>query len=167
MAVAAFALGTWWARQPFAPSTATVALAAAVIAVWQVVRPPQRPYAAIVGGLLAGIWTAVLAAQGLPLLAAIPVAALLPAASAWLRVRRAAFAPPALVEEALLLLAVVGIAAAALPGVAEGWHAAVNLSIRGGQSTNATPETAMPIWTLALASAALLSGGLFSIWSRR
>jgi len=95
MAVAAFALGTWWARQPFAPSTATVALAAAVIAVWQVVRPPQRPYATIVGGLLAGIWTAVLAAQGLPLLAAIPVAALLPAASAWLRVRRAAFAPPA------------------------------------------------------------------------
>ena len=167
MAVAAFAVGAWWARQPFAPSAATVAIAAVLMAVWQIVRPPQRPCAGIVGGLLAGIWTAVLAAQGLPSVAAIPVAALLPAASAWLRVRRPAFAPPPLVEEALILLAVVGIAAAALPGIADGWHAAVNLSIKGGQSAAGTPETAMPVWTLAVASAALLSGGLFSIWSRR
>ena len=167
MAVTAFAFGAWWARQPFAPSAATVAIAAAVIAVWQIVRPPRHPYAAIMGGLLAGVWTAVLDAQGLPLVAAIPIAALLPTASAWLRARRAVFAPPALVEEALLLLAVVGILAAALPGIADGWHAAVNLSVRSGQSANGTTDAAMPMWTLAVASAALLSGGFFSIWSRR
>jgi hypothetical protein len=167
LGVLAFAVGAWWARQPFAPSAATVATGAALVAVWQIVRAPRRPYALIVAGLLAGIWTAVLEVQGLPLLAAVPVAALLPATSAWLRTERAAFAPPALVEEALLLLAIVGLAAAALPGIAEGWHAAVNLSVRGGQPATGTPETTMPVWTLAVASAALISGGLFSIWSRR
>lgn len=167
LGVLAFAVGAWWARQPFAPSAATVATGTALIAIWQIVRSPRRPYAAVMAGLLAGIWTAVLESQGLPLLAAIPVAALLPIASAWLRARRPAFAPPALVEEALSLLALVSIAAAALPGMADGWQAAVNLSARGGPSANAASAPGLPVWTLAVASAALVSGGLFSIWSRR
>jgi hypothetical protein len=167
LGVLAFAAGAWWARQPFAPSAAMVATSAALVAVWQIVRLPRRPYAAIMAGLLAGIWTTVLESQGLPLLVAIPVAALVPITSAWLRVRRPDFAPPALVEEALVLLAVVGIAAAALPGIADGWHAAVNLSVPGGSSANAAAAPEMPAWTLAVASAALALGGLFSIWSRR
>jgi hypothetical protein len=167
LSVAAFAAGVWWAQQPFAPSPAAVALAAALVAIWQVTRAPQRPYAASMAGLLGGIWTAVLAGQGVSLLAAIAVAALLPALSAFLRGRSAAFAPPALVEEALIVLGVVGIAAAAFPGIADGWRAAVNLSVQGGQSSTAVPETALPVWTLAVASAALISGGLFSLWSRR
>ena len=165
--VSAFVAGAWWAQQPFAPSAPAVALTAAVTAIWQVVRAPQRPYAAGVAGLLGGIWTAVLAGQGLPPVAAVAAAGLLLAVSAFLRVRSAAFAPPALVEEALIFLGVVGIAAAALPGVAAGWRAAVNLSVQGGQSTTAGSETALPVWTLAVASAALISGGLFSLWSRR
>src|SRR5690242_3567439 len=101
MSVAAFVTGAWWAQQPFAPSAAAVALAAALIAIWQVVRGPKRPYAAIMAGLLGGIWTAVLAGEGLPLLAAIAAATLLLGSSAFLRARRKTFAPPALVEEAL------------------------------------------------------------------
>lgn len=167
MAVGAFVAGAWWAQQPFSPSPAAVALVAALMATWQVVRAPQGPYAAGVAGLLGGIWTAVLAGQGLPPLAAVAVAVLLLASSAFLRARSAAFAPPALVEEALIVLGVVGIAAAALPGIAEGWRAAVNLSVQGGQSANTAREMAVPMWTLAVASAALISGGLFSLWSRR
>ena len=167
LAVTAFVAGAWWAQQAFAPPAPAVALAAALSAIWQVIRAPQRPYAAGMAGLLGGIWTAVLAGQGLPPLAAIAVAAVLPASSAFLRARSAAFAPPELVEEALIVLGVVGIAAAAFPGIDEGWRAAVNLSVQGGQSTTVAPETALPVWTLAVASAALISGGLFSLWSRR
>jgi hypothetical protein len=167
LAMLAFGAGAWWARQPFAPAAPAIAIAAGLTAVSQIVRAPQRPYAATMAGLLAGIWTAVLAAQGLPLLAAIAIAGLVPAMSALLRARRPVFAPAALVDEALIVLALVGLTAAALPGIAEGWHAAVNLSVRGGQAANASPDTTMPMWTIAVASTALISGGLFSLWSRR
>jgi hypothetical protein len=163
---AAFVIAAWWAQQSFGPSVPVVAVAAALMAVWQVTRSPQRPYAAVMAGVLAGLWTAALNVQGLPLLVAIPAAATLPVAAAYLRARREVFAPPALREEALLVLAAVGTAAAALPGVAEGWHAAVNLSVQGGQPPPSA-DNAMPVWTLAVASAALVSGGLFSLWSRR
>ncbi len=166
VAVTAFVAGAWWAQQPFAPATAAIALAAGLMAVWQVARAPRRPYAAFAAGLLAGFWTAVLHQQGLPLFVSVPVAATLPAVSGYLRAHRPAFAPPALREEALLLLAGVGIAGAAWPGIADGWHAAVNLSVQGGQPSSAV-DVALPVWTLAAASAALVSGGLFSLWSRR
>jgi len=167
LAAAAFLVGAWWVQQPFVPSAPAIALAAALTAVWHVTRAPRRPYAAIMAGLLGGFWTAVIAGQGLPLWVAVPPAALLPASSAFLRAHSRTFAPPALIEEALVFLGAVGIAAAALPGIAAGWRAAVNLSVQGGQSTTVAPETALPVWTLAVASAALISGGLFSLWSRR
>ena len=166
-AAGAFVAGAWWAQQPFAPSPAAVALAAALMAVWQLVRAPRRAYSALVAGLLGGIWTMALTGQGLPPLAAIPAAAAVPVASAFLRHRSAAFAPPALVEEALIVLTVIGIAAAALPGIADGWRAAVNLSLQGAPSADAVREVTIPLWTLAVASTALLAGGLFSVWSRR
>ena len=162
----AFVASAWWAQQPFAPTTPAIALAAGLMAIWQVVRAPRGPYSALVAGLLAGFWTAALNQQGLPLSIAIPAAAILPAMSAYLRARQPAFAPPALREEALLVLGVVGIAGAALPGMADGWHAAVNFSAQGGQPSNPA-DAPLPVWALAAASVALVSGGLFSLWSRR
>lgn len=162
----AFVAGVWWGQQPAAPATATIGLAAGLMAIWQLVRSPRPIYAAGMAGLLAGLWTAVMAGQGLPLLAAIPLAAVLPIASVRLRAQRPGFAPPAMREEALLLLAAVGVAAAALPGILDGWHAAVNLSVKGGPSPAGT-DAIVPAWTIAVASAALVSGGLFSVWSRR
>jgi hypothetical protein len=166
-AVGAFALGAWWVQQPFGPTTAAVALSTGLMAVWQLVRAPRLPFAAVMAGLLAGFWTAVLNQQGLPLLTAIPAAAVVPVVSGYLQARRPSFAPPALREEALLVLAVVAIAGAALPGVTDGWHAAVNLSVQGGQPSTASAAITVPAWTLTAASLALVSGGLFSLWSRR
>ena len=94
------------------------------------------------------------------------VAVSLPAISAWLRLRRPGFAPPRLREEALLVMVALGLSMAALPGISEGWHAAVNLSVQGGPA-DPGPSAAMPGWTLIVASAALVCGGLFSLWSRR
>jgi len=162
----AFVAGVWWGQQPGAPTTAAIGLAAGLMAVWQLVRSPRPVYAAGIAGLLAGLWTAVMTGQGVPLLAAIPLAAALPIASARLRVRRPGFAPPAMREEALLMLAAVGVFAAALPGILDGWHAAVNLSVKSGPSPAAT-DAIIPAWTIAVGSAALVSGGFFSIWSRR
>jgi hypothetical protein len=166
LGMAGFALAAWWIRQPFAPSTAAVAIVVAVAAALELVRPRQQPYAIVLAGWLAGVWSGVLQVQGMPLTAAMVVAATLPAASAYLRIRRPAFAPAALREEALLFLVILGVVSAAAPGIAEGWRAAGNLNMHSGEAV-ASPTAGMPMWTLVVASAALLTGGLFSLWSRR
>jgi hypothetical protein len=164
--MAGFAIGAWWARQPFAPTTAGVAIVAALVAGMELVRPQRQPLAIALAGLLAGTWSAVMQRQGLPVVAAIAVAAALPAMSVYLRTRRPAFAPPALREEALLFLVALGVTAAAAPGIVEGWRAAGTLNLQIGEA-EAAGSTAMPTWTVVVASAALVTGGLFSLWSRR
>lgn len=166
LGVAGFAIGAWWIRQPFAPSTPAVAIVAALVAALELMRPQRQPSAIAMAGLLAGVWTAALQLQGLPFLAALVVAVTLPATSAYLRTRRPAFAPAALREEALLFLVILGVVSAAAPGIAEGWRAAGNLNVHSGEAVTST-TTGMPMWTLVVASAALLTGGLFSLWSRR
>jgi hypothetical protein len=161
---AAFAVGTWWVGQPFAPSTPAVAIAVTVMAAWILIRAPRGSYAIVMAGLLAGLWTGVLRYQGLPLPAAALIAAGVPIVSARLRTRRTAFAPPALREEALLFMVILGVVAAAAPGISDGWRAATNLNLQGAGSEQ---ETVIPMWTLLMASVALVSGGLFSLWSRR
>ncbi len=134
LGVAGFAIGAWWIRQPFAPSTPAVAIVAALVAAMELMRPQRQPYAIALAGLLAGVWSAVLQLQGLPLPAALVVAVTLPAASAYLRTRRPAFAPAALREEALLFLVILGVVSAAAPGIAEGWRAAGTLNVHSERS---------------------------------
>jgi hypothetical protein len=69
-------------------------------------------------------------------------------------------------EEALLFLIVLGIAAGATPGIIDGWRAAGTLNMQA-TGPEASTGVVMPLWTLYVASAALVSGGLFSMWSRR
>ena len=164
--VAGFAIGAWWIRQPFAPSTPAVAIVAALVAALELMRPQRQPYAIALAGLLAGVWSGVLQWQGLPPIAAIVVAAALPGASAYLRTERPAFAPAPLREEALLFLILLGLVSAAAPGIADGWRAAGLFNMQSSE-VSASTTAALPVWTLAVTSAALLTGGLFSLWSRR
>jgi hypothetical protein len=164
--IAGFVAGVWWSQQVFAPSTPAVAIGAGLAAALELFRPGRRSFTLAVAGLLAGLWSAVLHLQGLPVIPAVLVAVTLPTASAYLRVYRPAFAPATLREEALLFLLILGVVAAAAPGIVDGWHAAVTLNIQGSES-EASPTTVMPMWTMFVASAALVSGGLFSMWSRR
>ena len=166
LGLAGFALGAWWIRQPFGPSTSAVAMVVAIVAALELVRPPPQPFAIALAGWLAGVWSAVLQVQGMPLAVAIVVAGTLPAASGYLRRQRPAFAPAALREEALLFLVILGVVSAAAPGIAAGWRAAGNLNMHSGEAV-ASATAGMPLWTLVVASAALLTGGLFSLWSRR
>jgi hypothetical protein len=160
----AFAFGAWLVRQPFAPVTSAVALGATLVAAVELVKSPRVPYAPSAAGVLAGVWTGVLQNQGLPLGVAALVAGALPIVSATLRIRRPGFAPAALRDEALLFMVILGVVAASAPGITEGWRAATNLNAQGGDTA---AEIAIPMWTLGIASAALVSGGLFSMWSRR
>ena len=161
-----FALGVWWMREPFAPSSAGIGTAAAIVAAMELVRVRRAPYAFALAGLLAGVWSAVLQQQGLSLAPAMAAASALPSASAFLRTRRPGFAPPALRDEALLFLIVLGIVAASVPGIAEGWRTAGTLNLRVSDAQGSAAAV-MPTWTLAVATTALLSGGLFALWSRR
>jgi hypothetical protein len=73
---------------------------------------------------------------------------------------RPGFATERVREEALFLLAALGLFSAALPGVAAGWHSAIalNVAIAGSQG--------IPVWVLSLGGIAIASGGVYNLWRR-
>jgi hypothetical protein len=163
--VVLFGAGAWWIDQPFAPSAAIIGVTAALVAGAYLLRAPQPEYAIAFAGLLAGWGAGVMEFQGLPSGLATLLSLSVPLVSAHLRGTRPLYAPPRLREEALLFVIVLGLAAAAAPTVAEGWHAAARLNLAGrGQETAAA---VIPVWTLGVAAGALVSGGIYSHWSRR
>ena len=158
----AFAIATvaggWFGLAP--PEAVGLIVAGAAVTI--LLRPRFAFVAPLLGGGLAGLWGTMLAAQDVPLALAAPVAAAWPIAAA-LYARRADFAPPQLRDDALVVLTVLGTATAVVPGVIDGWRAAVNLSV---QSPSATAMP-LPAWTLGVGASALVLGGLYSLWSRR
>ena len=155
---AATAAGVWFGPPPADATGLLVGLAAAAM----LLRPRWAALAPLLAGALGGSWGIMLAAQDVAPALAIPVAAIWPAAAMWCA-RHPAFAPGRMRDDALLVLIVFGAVTAVAPGVQEGWHAAVNLSV---QSAPAAPMP-LPAWTLAVGGSALALGGLYSLWSRR
>jgi hypothetical protein len=164
--ILSFVAAALWTWHPLAAPPVTASLFAVLFAGVSLVRGARPLYAAAAAGLLAGFWTDALRAQGLPSVAAVVVAPSIALLSAWLSVSRRGFATELLREEALIFALVLGVVAAAAPSVTEGWRAATNLNVQA-QDTQGTAATAIPVWTIALASTALLSGGAYSLWSRR
>jgi hypothetical protein len=155
---AATAAGAW-----FGPPPADAAgLLVAGGAVTMLLRPRSAAVAPLFAGSLAGLWGTMLGAQDVPLALAVPVAAIWPAAALWYA-RQPAFAPPRLRDDALVVLTVLGTVTAVVPGVQEGWRAAMNLS----QQSPSAAGMALPAWTLGVGASALALGGLYSLWSRR
>ena len=156
--VSAVLLGEVRAIEPVA-----IALAIAVPAgllLWQ----PRYALAAVCGGgLAAGLWLMLLRLQGLPLLLAVLIVVAVAATSFIARRRLAHFAPAHLLEEALLILCLLGVVLAAAPAVDAGWQAARQLT---ATPVSSAPEFAAP-WAVGLAVACLVGGGVFAIWRRR
>jgi hypothetical protein len=163
---AGFAIGVWWLSQPFAPTATLVGCLVAVTAAFCLLRRLRPLYAMGLAGLLAGVWVGPLEAEGVPLVVAALFAAAVPVASARLRGSGRAFAPPALRDEALLFAVMLGLVVAAMPTVIDGWHAAANLKLQGTDAAGAA-GAGMPLWTSTISCAALVGGGLYSLWSRR
>lgn len=147
---------------PAPPASEWLGVLAALVAVTGLVWPRHWILTSLTAGLLAGVWSALLQAQSLPPVAAVVFAAGVPAASAWCAARRPEFAPPVLRDEALLVTAIVALAVAVAPGVADGWRAAVQLNVRIDG-----PQADVPVWALVVGLTAMGSGALFSAWSRR
>lgn len=123
-----------------------------------------RTFAFVLGGTLAGSWTALLEVQGLPASVAVAGAGGLVIATMYVSRSRPTFAPEVLVDDGLLGIGVLGLSVAIMPGVLDGWHAATNLS---GTAGRAVEPTAIPLWTLALVLMSSSLGALYSLWSRR
>ena len=155
---AATAAGAWAGPPP----TAAAGLVVAGAAVTVLLRPALRRASPIVAGALAGFWGIMLGAQDVPLPLAVPVGAACLVAGTWYA-RQPAFAPPRMRDEALFVLTILGAVTAIVPGVQEGWRAAVNLSLQ----SPAAAAMPLPPWTLGVGASALLLGGLYSLWSRR
>ena len=155
---AATAAGAWAGPPP----TAATGLLVAGAAVTLLLRPGLRGAAPIVAGALAGFWGIMLGAQDVPLPLAVPAGAACLIAGTWYA-RQPAFAPPRMRDEALFILTMLGAATAIVPGVQDGWRAALNLSLQS------RPAAALPLpaWTLGVGVTALLLGGVYSLWSRR
>jgi hypothetical protein len=155
-------LGTL-AATPADPANAEMTgVLAGLVAVLGLAWPRHWILTSLAAGLLAGIWGALIEAQGLPGWAAVPLAALVPAFAGWLGATRPVFAPPVLRDEATLAVFVLACAIAIVPGVQEGWRAAMNLTVE--------PQTAaasLPMWTLVLSASALVLGGACNLWGRR
>lgn len=157
--VAAAAWSLWSA--PLGPEAAGLLVALAAGA--QLVRPSWVALPAITAGVLAASWGVLLGVEGVPSWTALSAGALLPAVAIICTRRNPGFAPPALRDEALTLLTVLGLCAAALPAVSDGWQSALTLSLEGPAGA-AEP---IPGWTLALGASSLALGALSTLWSRR
>jgi hypothetical protein len=145
------------------PDVTLVGLMAAGAAALYIFRPRYSLLAVALGGSLGGVFASLLQLQGLPSWAALPVAAALLVVPLHLAAARPAFAPDVLRDEGLLAVAVLGLGAAMLPGVLDGWQAAANLAATGERSATG----GLPLWTLALLLVASCLGALYSPWSRR
>lgn len=165
--IAALAIGLvgglmWWspARLPDVAMTGMVTVLAAALYLFY---PRLRIVAVAFGGPLAGMLAALIEAQGVsPTVSSLAVI-LLVAVPIWLGRTRPAFAPELLRDEAMLMISVVGLGVAILPGVLDGWQAATNLSA----ATERVATASLPAWTLLLLLTTSSCGAFYSLWSRR
>ena len=137
-------------------------LAAIAVAVF-LFKPQYSALAAVPGGVVAGLWSALLQAQGLPFLLAPLVVVALIGVSALLARSRKTFAPRRLIDEGLLAIGALGIATLTLPSILDGWQTAVALAATSTRQASVT----LPLWTAAFLVGCLSLGGVYSAWSRR
>lgn len=152
----------WWspARVPDAAVTGILTSLAAALYVF---RPRLRLVSAAFGGALAGMLAALVEMYGVSPRVS-PVAGIaLVAVPIWLARTRPSFAPDLLCDEAMLMIGLLGLSVAILPGVMDGWQAATNLAA----ATERVATTSLPMWTLLLLLTTSSCGAFYSLWSRR
>ena len=160
-----FAAGVIFIRPEALPAPAWAGCIAAASAVLQLFRPDVRWPGLLCGGALAGFWSALLQIQGLPLGAAIILAAAVTAMSGYLAQRRPEFAPEVLREEAMVLMVALGLAVAVIPEVSAGWQSAIALNREATDSANQNQIIAN--WVLVLSAASVVLGGLWGAMRKR
>jgi hypothetical protein len=144
------------------PEPSSAAFLAAGVASLALARPRWAAAAAACTGAVAGLWAGVLQLQGLGVVPAAFAAAVPPLVSALLAARDGRFAPPRLREEALVLVAVLGLLVALVPDIVAGWHSAAAFG-----SMPAGDRNGGAAWMLALVLVCSAGGALYAWWRRR
>ncbi|MDA1183528.1 MAG: hypothetical protein O2930_02650 [Acidobacteria bacterium] len=161
-AAALLFLGAGWTAWSGVPPVQVVGCLAAAGAAAFLLRPAWAATAAGIGGVLAGVWSGILATQGLPRWVAVPLACTVLAVS--MRARHyPEFAPPQLRDEALVLVCALALGVAMLPGFLDGWGAAQSLTAQPGD----LQRQMIPTWALAMTGSSLGLGASYAVWSRR
>jgi hypothetical protein len=161
-AAALFCIGAGWTVARGVPPPEVIGCLAAAGAAVFLLRPTWGASVAGLGGALAGVWSGVLASQGLTMWIGVPLA--LATLAAAMRARRdPEFAPPQLRDEALILICALALGTAMLPGMLDGWGAARSLTVQPADLQGQV----VPIWTLAMSGTALSLGAGYALWSRR
>ena len=146
------------------PEPGVVGTAVAVVAVAVLARPGRvRLVAAAAAGLLAGAWTHVLAAHGFARWSAWLLAAAVVVVSVVAARRNPRFAPRAIREEALAVLALGALIVAAAPAVAAGWSAAEAMNLTAGDVSRSAVHPAV----LAVLGAVVALGGAHALRRRQ
>jgi hypothetical protein len=161
--VVGLAVGAAWTSPGRLPDPVLVGSLTVIAAAVYLFRPRLRLATAAFGGVLAGVMTSLLEVQGVPAVLSPVLAAALLALPAWLAHTRPTFAPELLRDESMLIVSVVALGVAVLPGVLDGWQAATTLSA----ASERTPAAAVPTWTLGVLLTSSLLGACYSLWSRR
>lgn len=123
--------------------------------------PRYQVLASLAGGIVTGGLGPLIGALGAPTWLAIAFAATIPAITLWLR-RNPNFAAHVIQDEALLLLFLLGLGAAVLPPMLEGWQTARGMSGPVGASSDP-----LPAWVLLTSGASLLLGSGWAVWKSR
>lgn len=158
---AGFAAGVLWL-----PSDARwIGGLVAIVSALSLARPHGAPAALsgpLAAGLAGGLWTRVLAGYGLPSWMACLLAAGVLAVAASTSRHDPRFAPPAVREDALAAVGVLGLAVAAAPAVAMGWRAAAAMNLEAGDLV----RPGVHPWVIAGLAAMVSLGGLHTLRRR-
>ncbi len=126
-------------------------------------RPSLNALAAVGAGVAAAAWLALLVGQGLPVAAGFAVVFVVAATAYAFRWRSPRFASAVLVEEALLITALLAILVACWPAVADGYRSALVFTAERVSA----PSASRAPWVLELSLSLLMLGGLYGWWKRR
>ena len=160
-AAAGFLAGVAWLQS--APGWTGVAVGG--VAGLSLARPlgaPASSAVSLAAGLAGGLWSRMLVGYGLPPWAAWLLALGVIAVAAACSGREPRFAPPAVREDALAVLGVLGLAVAAAPGMGAGWRAAQAMNLEADDMIQAGVH---PGVLLGLAAVVAL-GGLHALRRR-
>ena len=156
--VVGFGVASFWLGPDPVWIGGTVALAAAL----RLASSGFGTFGAVVAGALAGMWVQVLESYGLSVWIAAPLAVTASGTAALMGRHSPRFAPPAMREDALLGVGVLGLGLAAAPAVLSGWQSAVALNLEPG--SGAPPD--LGPWMMLGFGATVSLGGLHSLWRR-
>jgi hypothetical protein len=145
------------------PDPSWVGVTTAAAAAIGLFRPRYALVSIAWGGALAGFLPAMLQVQTLHPVMAVAAPIGLIGMTIVLARAKTSFAPDGLRDEACVVICLLGIAVAMLPGVVDGWQAAANLTVAPAEGQT----VAIPVWTLTLVATATALGATYSLWSRR